>query len=486
MILPVTKNRTSNQQGQTLILVLMITAITMLFLTGIAGWATMNIRAISHTRDQEQALLIAEAGVEYYRWHLAHFENDFQDGTGEPGPYVHEYTDKDGNIIGTFTLEITPPPEGSTVAVIKSTGSPAGKPNIRRAIQTTLAKPSWAKYAVVANDVMRFGSGTEVFGEIHSNEGIRFDGLTHNLITSHQATYDDPDHSGDEEYGVHTHVSPVDPLPPTPVPNRPDVFEVGREFPVAHVDFDGVTNDLATIKADAEDDGHYISASGQAGWHITFNTDGTLDLYKVENVYSAPWSCNNVQNEEDWGTWSIRQEAHWGNYDMPNNNLIFVEDHVWVDGQIDDERVTIAAGRFPTNPDTYRHITVNNDLLYTNYDGQDAIALIAQGNVNIGSVSEDYLKIDAALIAQNGRVGRYYYEPPFFLWPGCSPYHERQEIELYGMLGTSQRYGFAWTDGTGYQTRELNYDSDLLYAPPPSFPLTSEQYVTLSWREVEP
>jgi hypothetical protein len=51
------------------------------------------------------------------------------------------------------------------------------------------------------------------------------------------------------------------------------------------------------------------------------------------------------------------------------------------------------------------------------------------------------------------------------------------------MIATNQRYGFAYTDGTGYLIRNLNYDGSLLYGPPPSFPLTSDQYVTLTWEE---
>jgi hypothetical protein len=53
------------------------------------------------------------------------------------------------------------------------------------------------------------------------------------------------------------------------------------------------------------------------------------------------------------------------------------------------------------------------------------------------------------------------------------------------MIATNTRYGFAYTDNTGYTTRNINYDGNLLYAPPPSFPLTSNQYSTISWEEVQ-
>ena len=105
---------------------------------------------------------------------------------------------------------------------------------------------------------------------------------------------------------------------------------------------------------------------------------------------------------------------------------------------------------------------------------------IYQNNINVGLQSEDDLRIDAALIAQKGRVGRFFYSHD------CSAtYYKRQTLTLYGMIATYLRYGFAFTDGTGYQIRNLNYDANLLYAPPPSFPLTSDQYVTLSWEEIK-
>ena len=82
-------------------------------------------------------------------------------------------------------------------------------------------------------------------------------------------------------------------------------------------------------------------------------------------------------------------------------------------------------------------------------------------------------------MAQNGRIGRFYYSS------SCGTNYKRTAITLYGMLGSSNRYGFAYSDDTGYATRNIIYDGNLLYAPPPSFPLTSNQYSTLSWQEVK-
>ena len=477
------KDKLKYNKGQILVEVIVFGSIAIYLLGALVSWVSLNIKAGRQAFNRERALQIAEAGFAFYRRHLAHPPTDIQEGTGGPGPYVHDFRDKDGNIIGQFSLDVIPPSLGSTLATVKSTGSIAGDTALLRTIAVQFVKPSIAKYAVVANDAMRFGAGTEVFGLIHSNQGIRFDGLAHNIVASAVAAYNDPDHSGANEFGVHTHVAPIDPLPPSSVPQRTDVFEVGRQFPVPAVDFAGITADLAQMKTDAQTNGFYRPSAGALGYHVVLRTDDTFDLYRVTSLVNPPSGCTNIAGQSGWGTWSIQNQQLIGNYPFPANGIIFLEDDIFVNGQTNGGRLTIAAAFLPDNPPFRKNIMVNNDLLYTNYDGSDVIGLIAQGNINVGLVSEDDLRIDAALIAQNGRVGRHYYRSPSGGSQRCSPNHIRQTITLWGMIATNQRYGFAYTDGTRYPKPNLNYDGNLLYGPPPSFPLTSDQYVTLTGGE---
>jgi len=481
------------QSGSILIQALVFGTISVVIIGALISWAGTNIKASRFVIYREQALQIAEAGIDYYRWHLAHAPTDYRDGNAtSTGPYIHDFFDKDGQKIGTFTLEITPPQQGFTLVKIKSTGKILQDPSVYRSIVVQLAKPSLAKYAVVSNDNIRFGAGTEVFGPVHSNGGIRFDGLAHNVISSSRDSYTDPDHSGGLEFGVHTHVNPppssgtnnafrLAEAPPSVLANRTDVFEAGRVFPAPSADFVGMTTDLAQIKSNSQATGRYISASGVQGYRIVFKTDDTFDVHRVTNLTSAPNGCSNSQSQTGWGTWSIRAnngQTFVANYPIPANGLIFVEDNVWVEGQIQTARVTVAAGRFPDNSSTRPSITVNSNLLYTNYDGRDVLALISQGNMNVGLSSANILRIDAAIVAQNGRAGRYYYSS------SCGTDYIRGTLTLYGMIASNIRYGYAYTDGTGYNTRNITYDANLLYGPPPSFPLTSDQYQTISWDEV--
>ena len=495
--------------GFILIQILVFASIAVVATGALVLWGGSNLKLARTASYREQAIQIAEAGIDYYRWHLAHSPQDYQDGTGQPGPYVHDFLDKDGVKIGEFSLEITPPSTGSTIVKIKSTGSVLADPSIERAIESRLAIASFAKFAFVSSSDMRFGAGTEVFGPIHSNGGIRFDGIAHNIVSSALSTYDDPDHdesgTDPQEFAVHTHVSPTDPLPPAAVPSRPDVFEAGRQFPVPAVDFVGLASDLAQIKSDAQASGRYFAPSGALGYHLVFNSvanaTDTVSVYRVNTLRSTPGGCSNSQNQTGWGTWSIgtagSAQTLIGTYQLPANGLIFVEDHAWVDGTISDSRVTVASGKFPDNPSTRTSIILNNDLNYTYTDGRDVISLIAQNNINVGLFSDDILDVDAALIAQNGRIGRYFYGTSCES-SGSGNEWRRSTINLYGMIGTYGRYGFTYTGssyncggsvgdiGSGYCNRNISYDANLLYGPPPSFPLTSDQYEILSWEEVEP
>ena len=490
----------NNPLGFILVPTLVFASISVVFLTAFVNLTASNFGAARNVENKERALEIAEAGIEYYRWHLAHAPTDFKDGTATSGPYIHPFYDVDGTYIGEYSLAITPPATGTTVVTIASTGKLFEAPLRTRTIRTQLAKPSWAKYAFVANDFMRFGQGTEVFGPIHSNKGIRFDGLAHNIVTSALSDDNDEDHTGNDEFGVHTHVKPPPnnsqiytdfvsaEAPNNSVQNRSDVFLAGRQFPVPAIDFTGLTANLSQLKTDAQANGRYISNSGDDGYKIILKTNDTFDLYKVTSLESKPNQCSSGGQEQQsnalkWGIWSIKTTSFVATYAFPANGIIFVDDHLWVEGQINTARLTIAAGTFPDAQGQYRQITVNNDLKYTNYDGQDVISLISQGNVNAGLYSEDDLRIDGALVAQNGRVGRYYYDEDCESDSDGDEYI-RQKITLYGIIATNDRYGFAYADGTGYQNRVIIYDNNLLYGPPPSFPLTTDQYQVISWEEI--
>ncbi len=477
------------EKGVITVYALIGAAVIATLLGGMLIFVSTQVRNSSDEVSRQKALEIAESGVYFYRWYLAHsldgktaqeIKNFWQssDALGVITPYEKEIEDANGDPIGRYRIEVTVPDPGSTIVSLISTGWTYRHPNLTRKVKVRFRRPSWSEYAVVANDVMRFGSGTTVYGPVHSNNGIRFDGVAYNKVTSAIDQYLDPD-TGKMKPGVWTSQ-----------PNEGTVFLAGKYFPISSVDFAGITVDLSLMKSEAQSEGIFLGEesypknqcdwirSGRPprftwvcqlvnvpvkGYYLTLRTDDKLEIRRI-------FSYNNV-------SYMITDQSDAEVVNFPTNGLIFVENNLWVDGQIDTAKLTLASANINSS-EIETNIYINNDILYTNKDGQDIIGLIAENNISVGLYSEDNLEIDAALLAQKGRVGRDYYS-----FSQSSTYYKRDEITVFGSIATNNRYGFAYTDGTGYQIRNLYFDNNLIYYPPPFFP-TGNKYQLDLWEDL--
>ncbi len=497
--------RNPKAKGSVLAYVLVIMTVVSMLLVSILTFISSQIKNGAYVAGREQAFQVAEQGIQFYKWYLAHqtdgrtaqqIEAFWNSGTayGVGSDYVVDVADPSGGIMGSYRLRVTPPTSGSTIVQVESVGEMDRYPGKTRTIRVRFRRPSWSESAVLANDVMRFGEGTETYGKVHSNLGIRFDGYAHNIVTSSVTSYDDQDHTDTKkEFGVHTHANvppatgtndsyrPLE-MPPAAVPARTDVFSAGREFPVSSIDFNGVLGDLSFMKSEAQAGrGKFFaedaSDSGDLGRRIILRTDGTYDICRVNTVSNdsvTQYKRKNTSVTNCTGCGSSYPNCTQ-NFSIPANGVIFVEDDVWLSGQVNGRKVTVVAANLTgSGPD--RSLYIPNDIRYTNYDGSDIIGAIGQLDVSIPLNSEDDLRVDAALIAQKGKVGR----------PNYGSSDHKSVITVFGAIATNLRYGFAWTGGWsdwGYTDRNLYYDNNLLYYPPPYFP-TGTQYLVDLWEEL--
>lgn len=453
------KNTLRGPLGMILIYELLVIFIFSTVMIGILASASQQVKILRSSVNREQALQIAEAGVNYYQWHLAHFPTDFQDGTGGPGPYIHDYVDKDTSVTtGRFSLTITAPLVGSTIVTIQSTGYTLANPNETRTITTRYGIPSLAKYSLLTNGLVWIGSASSVGGPLHSNNGIRFDGTGNAPITSARDTYSCPASQG----------SPCPATQPGIWGSAPQSTRNFWQFPVPAVDFSTMTSDLATIKSSAQALGIYLPPSSAQGYSLVFNNNSTVSVYKVNSLrtHATGWDQNGVAHNEDldYNTRTLQFTQA-----LPTNGQIFIEDRTWVEGQISG-RVLVAAARLPYNPSTAPSILVPNNITYTAYDGSVNLGLLAQADVLITYFAPNTLNVDAALVAQNGSVQRYNF-----------PGNMKNTITLYGTVITYGRRVLYWVGSSGYPTITTIYDTNLLYSPPPSFPLSSSGYQQITW-----
>jgi hypothetical protein len=411
----------------------------------------------------EEALHIAETGVNYYRWHLAHDPGDYQDGTGGPGPYEHEYVDPQGEAVGKYSLEITAPSAGSSVVTIKSTGWTYSNPKIKRVITVQYGQPSFTTYSFLQNSSSWYGSGITVNGPIHSNNGIRMDGTNLSLVTSAKETY---------TCGSETGCSPPQ--------QKPGVWGSGGDsglwqFPVPPIDFDAVSVDLVDMRDAAQTEGLYLGTSGSQGYHIVLNQT-TFNVYRVTSTgyysgYAVDDGCQRRYQR-------INNETLIGTYNITDTPILFAEDYLWVEGELDG-RMTIVAARFPIDSNAM-NIWIPDNITYTTYDDAHALGLIAQNDIYYTKDIPNDFKIDAALMAQKGKIIRHGY----FSWCGGSSGAVKDKLTIYGVVISYEKsyWNFGSGPSSGFHEREINYQPSLLYFPPPYYP-TSGEYEFISWKE---
>ena len=460
------KNKKHNNKGGVLLLLLIVIFVFSLVTPPIISWTVLTSKVIRTTGDKEQALQIAEAGINYYQWHLAHYPNDYKDGTNENGPYIHNYVDIDTQtIIGQYSLVITPPSDGSTIITIESTGQTTNNPSIKKTVTARYGIPSLALYSFLSNDVIWIGPSETVNGQMHSNNGIRFDGNGNAPITSVKETYTCPSSQGS-------------PCPTT----KNGVWGAATQavknfwqFPVPAVDFSSLTSNLATMKGSAQNGGIYLPPSNKSGYSLVFNSNGTISVYKVTSLKSTPtgWDVNWTAHNEDI---DYKNRSLQYTVNIPSNGILYIEDNTWVEGTVDG-RVMVAVAKLPYVASSAPNIYIPKNILYKNKDGTDVLGLLAQKDIVVTYLAPDDLEIDAALIAQNGSTQFFYYQSGTAI---------KDNIYIYGSIMTFGQWTWTWVNGSGnnvsgYSTTIDTYDNNLLYSPPPSFPLSSSNYKQLSW-----
>jgi hypothetical protein len=454
---------------------LIITSAFVIIIYGLLFMLTIQLDFSHRQIASESALNIAEAGVNYYMWRLAHNPDDLTSGTGIP----QDYTDTQGNVIGQFTLNVTPPSLSTPNLTLLSTGFMSDYPNIDRKISVQVGATSLAEFAFLSNGSVWHGAGVTVNGRVHSNNGVRMDGTNTSLVTSAQLSY---------QCGTETGCFPPE--------NKPGVWGDGGDqslwqFPVAPIDFNSITFDLGNLQTEAINNGLYLGPLNgnkkKRGYHIIFNNDGTYTLNEVRNTSSVEGYSVPGQGLGEQGIGGCREldqfitnETPIGIYNVSDTPVVFVEDNLWIEGTVRG-KITVAVATFPTSSSDV-NVWIADDLRYTEYNGSDILGLIAQGDLYMSRDVPDDFHLDGVLIAQQGKVIRHGY----FDWCGGTEGAIKQKLTVNGSIITY--YKSYWNHGTGPESgfieQEINYNPIAIFDPPPAFP-SSGEFQILTWEEVK-
>jgi hypothetical protein len=472
----------SQKKGAITTYVIIFGTIFLLLTGGLLGFVLLQLKQSSHDLAWNRALEIAEAGADYYRWCL---NNDAE----EECQLQKDYKDTNGNTVGTFSLEIDSVENcgirGKTT--ITSRGWDKNFPDIERTVQVMYAKSSVAEYSYLLNDNVWAGADREIRGLYHSNGGVRMDGENQSLTTSAQEEW-----ICTSSFGCDS--CPTDSTPAcriegsncicpgvftTTENSQPDLFN----SPVPVFDFDGITVDLAEIKnlTISSPREYYwppstdIDANAD-GYHLKFRNDGTFEVWIITGL-NATYAYS---LEEGWhyDYFVINNEYQYGSAISVSStcSVIFIEDNLWIDGEIQGKITVASANLISPTEDT--NIILSGNINYTTLDGSDGLALIGENNVLIPPNSPDQMELRGIFVAQKGHFGRNHY-----------PDNIKEKLEIYGAIVSNGRVGTRWSSGgqivSGYLKRENYSDQNLIYDPPLFVPYTRTDFESVSWEELE-
>jgi len=474
-------------RGSVTLLVIVFGGIFFLVLSALSSYVLVQNSIEDVTRVQSEAFAVAEAGLEYYRWHLAHFPNDLQNGTGQSGPYVVTISDPSGGSAGTATLTITANTAcGQTTSIdITSLGKAADDPTKTQTLATRYAEPSVAAYSYIVNASVYAGSDRVINGPYHSNGGIRMDGTANAPVTSSVSTWNCTSNFG---------CSPTQ-------SQAPGVVGTGTNqslwnYPTPQVDFAGIAADFSSLKSTAQSMGIYLpryssgnshSSAYHKGYHLIFNSNGTVTVKRVTSVQKL----QNVLPVDGTTSYTddytlINNETNYQTYTIPVGcGLVFVEDNAWIEGVI-PTKVTVVVANV-TNTGITPDVVLPGNITYASADGSDGLTIVGANNILIAPNSPQTMTLNGIFIAQGGAFGRNYY---YYAGNGCTgTYEPRGTLTMLGTTVSNLRTGTAWEDGcgtgsnAGYQTRIDSYDRTLANDPPPFTPITSTDYRFVDWQQ---
>ncbi len=461
----------NKQGGYLLLLVLVFSAIFFVIVSSFVASIVTQSKVITQRVQLEEAGHIAEAGLNYYKWFLAHYPGDVTNGTGLPGPYIGVYSDPEGAAIGEYSLEVASTTYCGELASIdvNSTGHTYVDPSVTRTVSARYAQPSVADYSFILNADVWVGNDVQITGPYHSNGGIRMDGTNNSSVTSGQATWNCTSSFGCSPGGTRDGVFTT-----TANPNT-SLFE----FPSAPVNFTGMTVDLSLMQSKAQSQGLYIGPSGKAGYHLIFLSDGRVEVRRVNSKVNEP-------NGYAWGYYMniLNGTSLVGVYTLPAScPLIFVEDQVWLEGEVNGKFTLAVADVDSSGVDP--SIILNNNITYSNTDS--GLLSIGEYDVLVGLVVPDDMELNGIFIAQKGHFGRNHYDTSM---PNAwEEYIKRNSLTINGTIVSNGRVGTKWvSSGTGtylsgFNYRYNSYDRNLVLDPPPLIPRTSDLYQFSQWRD---
>ncbi len=482
----------STTKGEIVMVVMVFIAIFAGVFSALANLLILQGKTQSNKEAIGSAFEIAESGMSYYRWYMAHYPNitpgEIPESAGGNGTGIsREYVDVNKNPIGRYVVELQNHSScGKTQSTdILATGWTYNNPTIKKTIKARYARPSVAQYSYIIDSDVWVGEDRQINGPYHSNGGIRMDGTNDSTVSSKLATW-----KCTTSFGC-----------TTPFQTKNGVFGSGTgsslwQYPASWIDFANIESTFGDLQHMGQDSGVYLPLSslgpgnnGNKGWHIVFRNDGTFTASRVKTVTTVWGESPDLVWAQEGSI--IKTEGTPTTYTLPSScSLIFVEDDVWIEGTVKGKVAIVAGNVDAVESSIKRSIIVRNNINYTAQTGEDGLTVLSQKNILIPLDSPDTLSVHGIFIAQGGYFGRNHYTSSgaYSVPSAYSSYIKRTQMNIFGSVVSKGRVGTKWTSGgtwiSGYGLRVDTYDRYLAKDPPPMTPVISPEYQMTQWSEL--
>jgi hypothetical protein len=347
-----------------------------------------------------------------------------------------------------YDLEVFPPSAQSPFIRILSTGRPVNDTDVRdwRELETLIRPSSVSDFQMVADADITYGSTATTYGKIYAGidghniaHSVRHDGIAYgDVYAEGHVTGNTTLMNGARRYDSST---------------TPSIRTMIR----TPINFNNFLASLVDIRSAAGAGGIVEDNPAVDAWWLTFAASGTVSI--------QPCMKNNAKPIGD------RQPICGAATPLtiPANGAIYAGQPVIVSGIVNG-RVTVGSA-----VDIYP----GNNLSYAQ-SGDDVLGLVASHSVIVPQWVPANLSWRAATIAQSGTFRSYGYDgqlgqsEPDYVGNGA-----RNSMTFTGSTAT---YG-GGSMGL-FQTRVYQYDSSLLYLPPPWFPTLQDAYTIVLSREL--
>ena len=332
-----------------------------------------------------------------------------------------------------FNLQVTAPGSGSQAVKLVSTGRKVGSTTDLRSVEVLVRAAAVSDFQMVANADISYGSTATTRGKIYA--GIDSSNVKHSIA-----------HSG-TAYGNLYAEGSISTSPTYKNGAKGYTSSTIRSQIPTPINFNTFTSSFVDLNQAAQNSGGiYLDDSTKAGWRLTFNAAGTITIATCQksgtnHLAAVTPTCTTVSTKP-----------------VPAIGAIYVNQSVIVSGQVKG-RVTVAS-----NAD----VVIAGDISYVT-PGADVLGLVAKNEMIVAQWSPNNLTWYAATIAQGGQ------------WRSWSTDGSHDTMTFYGSTATNQGGYMGMFD-----TRNYNYDQNLLFVQPPFFPVLEDSYTILFFREVTP